>query len=85
VCGVTVGRYAFIGAGAVVREDVPDYALLVGVPGVQKGWMSRHGARLPAPDADGLQRCPLSGWRYQETDAGRLVCLDWDEDAPLPA
>ncbi|MFP4322029.1 MAG: acyltransferase [Anaerolineales bacterium] len=83
VCGITVGRYAFIGAGAVVRADVPDYALMVGVPAVQKGWMSRHGARLPAPDADGIARCPLSGWRYQEAEPGTLRCLAWPEDEPL--
>ena len=46
VCGVTIGRYAFVGAGAVVREDVPDYALILGVPGKHHGWMSRHGHRL---------------------------------------
>jgi UDP-2-acetamido-3-amino-2,3-dideoxy-glucuronate N-acetyltransferase len=49
VCGATIGRYAFIGAGAVVRGDVPDYALIIGVPGRRRGWMSRHGFRLPAP------------------------------------
>ena len=43
VCGITVGRYAFIGAGAVVTQDVPDYALILGNPGRQRGWMSRHG------------------------------------------
>src|SRR5512136_1402443 len=43
VCGVTIGRYAFIAAGAVVRGDVPDYALVLGVPARRHGWMSRHG------------------------------------------
>ena len=42
-CGATIGRYAFIGAGAVVRGDAPDYALMLGVPARQRGWMSRHG------------------------------------------
>jgi UDP-2-acetamido-3-amino-2,3-dideoxy-glucuronate N-acetyltransferase len=46
VCGATIGRYAFIGAGVVVRGDVPDYGLMLGVPAVQQGWMSRHGHRL---------------------------------------
>lgn len=83
VCGVTIGRYAFIAAGAVVRSDVPDYALMAGVPAVQKGWMSRHGHRLPAPDADGLMVCPESGWRYREVEPGVVRCLDWPEERPL--
>ncbi len=49
VCGVTIGKYAFIGAGTVVNKDVPDYALVVGVPGKQIGWMSEHGERLDLP------------------------------------
>ena len=49
VCGVTLGRYAFIGAGAVVNKDVPDFALMVGVPAQQIGWMSEHGQRLDLP------------------------------------
>ena len=84
VCGITIGRYAFIGAGAVVRRDVPDYAFMVGVPAVQKGWMSRHGWRLRQRDASGYWICPESGWRYAETAPGVLRCLDWPEDEPLP-
>jgi UDP-2-acetamido-3-amino-2,3-dideoxy-glucuronate N-acetyltransferase len=84
VCGATIGRYAFIGAGAVTRGDVPDYALMVGVPAVRKGWMSRHGHRLTKLDDDGNYICPESGWRYQEVEPGVLRCLDWDEDKPLP-
>jgi UDP-2-acetamido-3-amino-2,3-dideoxy-glucuronate N-acetyltransferase len=84
VCGGTIGRYAFIGAGAVVRGDVPDYALMLGVPAKQKGWMSRHGHRLPEPDADGAMVCPESGWRYIE-ETGVLHCLDWPEDKTLQA
>ena len=53
VCGVTIGRYAFVGAGAVVAKDAPDYALIVGIPGRQTGWMSRHGHVLDGPDTDG--------------------------------
>jgi UDP-2-acetamido-3-amino-2,3-dideoxy-glucuronate N-acetyltransferase len=85
VCGATIGRYAFIGAGAVVRGDVPDYALMLGVPARRKGWMSRHGHRLAAQDRDGRLVCPESGWRYTEVEPGLLRCLDWAEDAPLPA
>ncbi len=85
VCGSTIGRYAFIGAGAVVtRGQVPDYALMVGVPAVRKGWMSRHGRLLANPDAQGVMVCPESGWRYKEIEPELLRCLDWDEDHPLP-
>jgi UDP-2-acetamido-3-amino-2,3-dideoxy-glucuronate N-acetyltransferase len=82
VCGATIGRYAFIGAGAVVRGDVPDYALMLGVPAQQKGWMSRHGHRLQERDSQGNLICPESGWHYQES-AGQLLCLDWSADEPL--
>ena len=84
VCGITIGRYAFIGAGAVIAKDVPDYALMIGVPARQKGWMSRHGHGLKDPDPDGIYRCPESGLRYKEVERGILRCLDLDEDAPLP-
>jgi len=84
VCGVTIGRYAFVGAGSVVTKSVPDFALVVGNPACQIGWMSRHGHRLDSPDSDGVMRCPESGYRYQETDSGVLRCLDLDEEAPLP-
>jgi UDP-2-acetamido-3-amino-2,3-dideoxy-glucuronate N-acetyltransferase len=84
VCGVTVGRYAFIGAGTVVNKDVPDYSLMVGNPARKIAWVSRHGQRLSAPDAEGILRCPESGLRYKET-AGVLKCLDLNEEAPLPA
>jgi UDP-2-acetamido-3-amino-2,3-dideoxy-glucuronate N-acetyltransferase len=82
VCGATVGRYAFIGAGAVVRGDVPDYALMVGVPAQRKAWMSRHGHRLKKRDDQDNLICPESGWRYAETQ-GSLRCLDWPEDKVL--
>jgi len=85
VCGHSIGRYAFIAAGAVVREDVPDYALMVGVPAVCKGWMSRHGHRLKHADSEGKYECPESGWRYREVESGLLRCLDWPEDKPLLA
>lgn len=85
VCGVTVGRYAFVGAGAVVTKDVPDYGLVVGNPGRRVGWMSRHGHRLASPDTAGVMRCPESGYRYVAGEYGTLRCLDLDENDVLPA
>lgn len=82
VCGTTIGRYAFIAAGAVVASDVPDYALMMGVPARRKGWMSRHGHTLTEKDGAGNFVCPESKWRYQES-AGVLRCLDLDEDAAI--
>lgn len=85
VCGSVIGRYAFIGAGAVVSKgDVPDYALMLGVPARRRGWVSRHGHVLGAPDATGVMRCPESGWAYREAPPGRLECVDWPEEKPLP-
>jgi UDP-2-acetamido-3-amino-2,3-dideoxy-glucuronate N-acetyltransferase len=83
VCGAKIGRYAFIGAGAVVRGDVPDYALMLGVPAIRKGWMSRHGRRLQNPDADGVMYCPESGWRYKEIEPSLLRNLDIPEDQAI--
>lgn len=83
VCGSTLGRFCFIAAGAVVTKDVPDYALMMGVPARRAGWMSRHGYRLGAPDGQGVLRCPETGWRYREVAANVLRCLELDEDAPL--
>ena len=85
VCGVTVGRYAFVAAGSVVTKNVPDFALMVGNPARQVGWMSRHGHRLGLPDENGVRRCPETGYRYAEVEPGVLRCLDLDEEAPLPA
>lgn len=84
VCGTTIGRYAFIGAGAVVTKDVPDYAMVVGIPGKQTGWVSRHCVRLPEPGEGGIMVCPESGLKYEETEPGVLRCLDLDEEEPLP-
>ena len=84
VCGTEIGRYAFIAAGAVATKNIPDYALIVGSPGRQKGWMSRHGLPLKDPDADGIMLCPESGYRYKEIEKGILRCLDLDENKPLP-
>lgn len=65
VCGNTVGEYAFIGSGAVVNRDVPAYALMVGVPARQIGWMSEHGERLELPlTGSGEARCPATNALY---------------------
>jgi UDP-2-acetamido-3-amino-2,3-dideoxy-glucuronate N-acetyltransferase len=83
VCGITLGRYSFIAAGAVVANDVPDYGLMMGVPARQHGYMSRHGHRLVF-DRTGLARCPESGFRYR-LEGGTVRCVDLDEEAALPA
>jgi UDP-2-acetamido-3-amino-2,3-dideoxy-glucuronate N-acetyltransferase len=67
VCGHNIGAYAFIGAGAVVTKEVPDYALVVGNPARHMGWMSRNGHKL-AFDADGFATCPETNERYQIKD-----------------
>ncbi|GFZ87565.1 N-acetyltransferase [Dyella caseinilytica] len=65
VCGVTIGEFAFVGAGAVITQDVPAYALMVGVPARQIGWMSEFGERLNLPlEGDAEEVCPHSGIRY---------------------
>lgn len=71
VCGNDIGRYAFIGAGAVVTKEVPDYALVIGNPAKQTGWMSEFGHKLKF-DADGLATCPESGQQYQLSN-GRVT------------
>jgi UDP-2-acetamido-3-amino-2,3-dideoxy-glucuronate N-acetyltransferase len=75
VCGITIGQYAFIGAGSVVNRDVPDYALMVGVPARQIGWMSRFGEQLQFTDqADGssLAICPHTQVKYMKNVNGQV-------------
>jgi UDP-2-acetamido-3-amino-2,3-dideoxy-glucuronate N-acetyltransferase len=69
VCGTTIGEYAFIGAGAVVNKDVKAYALMVGVPARQVGWMSEYGEQIPLPlMGNGEYICPHTGQKYQLND-----------------
>lgn len=79
ICGVTIGEYAFVGAGAVVNRDVKPYALVVGVPARQIGWMSRQGERLNLPlTGSGEATCVATGTRYR-LDNGHLDVM------PIPA
>ena len=65
VCGITIGEYAFIGAGAVINKDVPNYALMVGVPAKQIGWMNEYGEKLNLPlTGEGMATCPHTGKTY---------------------
>jgi UDP-2-acetamido-3-amino-2,3-dideoxy-glucuronate N-acetyltransferase len=75
VCGITIGEHAFVGAGAVVNRDVPAYALMVGVPAKQIGWMDRRGEKLDLPlTGSGQAVCPVTGERYELRD-GVVVCV----------
>jgi UDP-2-acetamido-3-amino-2,3-dideoxy-glucuronate N-acetyltransferase len=67
VCGHDIGRFAFIGAGAVVTKNIPDYALVIGNPAKQAGWMSEYGHRLKF-NAEGIAECPESKEKYQLKD-----------------
>lgn len=69
VCGVTIGQYAFVGAGAVITANVVPYALMVGVPARQIGWMSQYGEQIPLPlEGEGEYVCPHTKQRYQLSD-----------------
>lgn len=75
VCGVTIGEYAFVGAGAVINKDVPAYALMLGVPARQTGWMSEFGERLELPlHGQGMAFCKHTGARYTLNDGA--VCKE---------
>lgn len=77
VCGHTIGRHAFIAAGAVVTKDVPDYAFMIGVPARRVGWITEGGDRV-ADDFDGVFRCERSSVQYKVTDDGMIPILDED-------
>lgn len=78
VCGVTIGEYAFVGAGAVVNKDVPAYALMVGVPAKQIGWMSEFGEQLLLPlSGNGKIKCGSTGIVYKLID-GKVLRVDKD-------
>ena len=83
VCGITLGRYCFIGAGAVVTKDIPDYGLVLGNPGKLSGYMSRHGHKLVFGDS-GRATCPESKFVYEKVDH-QVSCLDLNEDESLPS
>lgn len=74
VCGITIGEYALIGAGAVVKQDVPAYALMVGVPARRIGWVDKGGERL-CFDESGVARDSFDGTLYREIE-GRIVEID---------
>jgi len=78
LCGITLGEYSFIGAGAVVRSDVPPFAIMVGVPARRVGWMCRCGVRLQF--REGRATCAACGTNYRESD-GALRLID-PPDAP---
>lgn len=75
VCGVTIGAFAFVGAGAVVQRDVPDFALVVGVPARQIGWMSAFGERLELPVSGQADvECPRTGDLYR-LNGNQVTCM----------
>jgi UDP-2-acetamido-3-amino-2,3-dideoxy-glucuronate N-acetyltransferase len=82
VCGITLGRYCFVGAGAVVTKDIPDYGLVLGNPGKLSGYMSRHGHKLIFNEL-GMASCPESKFVYEKKE-DQVHCLDLSEEEPLP-
>jgi UDP-2-acetamido-3-amino-2,3-dideoxy-glucuronate N-acetyltransferase len=84
ICGARIGKFAFIGAGAVLLpNDIPDYALMIGVPAIQNGWMGRHGYKLIEISKDKFV-CPESGWKYEKISSNQIRCIDWSEDKYFP-
>ncbi len=82
ICGITLARYCFVGAGTVVTKDIPDYGLVLGNPGKLSGYMSRHGHKLTFSKS-GRATCPESNFVYEKAEE-KVRCLDLDEDDPLP-
>lgn len=76
ICGIEIGEYAFIGAGTVVTQNVPSYALIIGNPGRQTGWMSAYGHKLNF-NATGQATCPESGEQYELKDGKVSPRIDW--------
>ena len=83
VCGITLGRYCFIGAGAVATKDIPDYGLVLGNPGKLSDYISRHGHKLTFNES-GRATCLESKFVYEKADQ-QVRCLDLNEDDPLPS
>jgi len=75
VCGVTIGKYAFVAAGAVVNKDVPDYALMIGVPACQNGWVSEHGERLDLPLKGNAKTVCKSTGKVYVLDGDKVVAV----------
>jgi UDP-2-acetamido-3-amino-2,3-dideoxy-glucuronate N-acetyltransferase len=84
VCGVRLGRYAFVGAGSVVTKDVPSHALVYGNPARQHGWLSAHGEKL-AFDAAGRASCPATGQAYRLDPDKKSVVTVSEEVSALTA
>jgi len=77
VCGITVGQYSFVGAGALINKDVPDFALMVGVPAKQIGWMSRFGERLDLPvNGNAESICPHTKEKYVLVDGKCAIAVN---------
>ena len=83
VCGITLGRYCFIGAGSLITKNIPDYGLVLGNPGKLSGFMSRHGHKLTFGNSS-RAICPESNFIYEKVD-DHVHCLDLNEDDPLPS
>ena len=82
LCGITLGRYCFVGAGTVVTKDIPDYGLALGNPGKLSGYMSRHGHKLIFNES-GRATCPESKFVYEKKE-DKVHCLDLSEEESLP-